>query len=120
MLCSAVFQPVFAAFSNGFGRKPVVLAALLLFLIGTIVCATARNINMLLAGRTIQGAGGGGMLTMTYVLMADLLSQRDRAKGSAVISLVWLVGTVCGPILGGGFTAQVSWVSQPSARAKRS
>lgn len=46
---------------------------------------------------------------MTYVVMSDLLSLRDRAKGIAVISLVWLVGTSCGPILGGGFTTYVTW-----------
>lgn len=47
---------------------------------------------------------------MTYVVMADLLSLRDRAKGLAIISLVWLLGTVCGPVIGGGFTASVTWV----------
>lgn len=51
------------------------------------------------------------MLTMTYVVMADLLTLRQRANGMAVISLVWLAGTVCGPVLGGGFTTNASWVS---------
>lgn len=94
VLSSAVCQPVIAAFSNAFGRKPVILFALLLFAAGTIICGTARSIAPLLVGRTIQGAGGGGMLTMSYVVMADLLSLRARAKGMSVISLVWLVGSV--------------------------
>lgn len=108
---------MFAALSNAFGRKAIILIALLLFSIGTIVCGTAQSITSMLVGRSIQGAGGGGMLTMTYVVMADLLSLRDRAKGMAVISLVWLVGTVCGPILGGGFTTNVTWVSPCGALA---
>ena len=109
VLSSAVFQPVFAALSNAFGRKAMTIVALLLFTIGTIVCGTAQNVASILAGRTIQGIGGGGLLAMSYVVMADLLSLRDRAKGIAIISLVWLLGTSCGPVLGGGFTEAVTW-----------
>lgn len=47
---------------------------------------------------------------MTYVIIADLYSLKDRAKGLAVISLVWLLGTVCGPVIGGAFTSYVTWV----------
>lgn len=64
VLGSAVFQPVFAAFSNAFGRKPMILLALVLFTVGTIVCSVASSIAILLAGRTLQGVGGGGLLTV--------------------------------------------------------
>ena len=85
------------------------LTALLLFTAGTIVCGTSQSIILILVGRTTQGVGGGGFLAMTYMVMADLLSLRDRAKGIAVISLVWLLGTSCGPVIGGGFTTAVTW-----------
>ena len=64
--------------------------SLILFTVGTIVCATAYHVATILVGRTLQGVGGGGLLTMTYVVMADLLTLRERAKGFAVISTTWV------------------------------
>lgn len=90
ILASAVFQPVISALSVPFGRRPVIEVSLILFTIGTIVCATAQHVATILVGRTLQGVGGGGLLTMTYVVMADLLTLRERAKGFAVISVVWV------------------------------
>ena len=90
ILASAVFQPVISALSAPFGRRPVIELSLILFTIGTIVCATAQHVATILVGRTLQGVGGGGLLTMTYVVMADLLTLRERAKGFAVISVVWV------------------------------
>ena len=66
----------------------------------------------MLIGRVVQGAGGGGLLAMTYALVVDLLPLRDRGKGMSLISLVWLVGTVTGPIMGGGFASSTTWVRQ--------
>ena len=102
---------MFSAFSGAFGRKPTILLALTLFTIGTIVCGSARSIAALLAGRTIQGIGGGGLLTMTYVVIAELFVLGGRPKAMMIISLVWLVGTAAGPVLGGGFTTIGLWVS---------
>lgn len=85
------------------------IAALIIFAIGTIVCGAAPNIAALLAGRTIQGIGGGGLLSVTYVVLADLLSPRERPKGILLIGIVWLVGTSCGPVMGGGFTYHATW-----------
>jgi len=110
VLASAVCQPIFAATSMAFGRKPLVLLALSLFAAGTIICGTAQDITQMLVGRVVQGAGGGGLLTLTYALIVDLLPLRDRGKGMSVISLVWLVGTVTGPIIGGGFATTTTWV----------
>ena len=111
VLCSAVFQPVLASMSGIFGRGSVLLFGLLLFAIGAIICGIARNIGTLLAGRCIQGSGGGCLLTMTYVVMADLFSLQERSKYQGIISLTWLVGTVLGPVMGGGFAEKATWVS---------
>lgn len=88
----------------------MVLVALILFTIGAIICGIAQHISILILGRSIQGVGGGGLLTMTYVLMADILTLQERGKLIGLISLTWLVGTVCGPIVGGGFAQSASWV----------
>lgn len=68
MLASAVVQPIYAAFSNAFGRRTLTLVALTLFTLGTIVAGTAQDVASLIVGRAFQGAGGGGFLTMTYVV----------------------------------------------------
>ncbi|OCK75832.1 MFS general substrate transporter [Lepidopterella palustris CBS 459.81] len=109
VLCSAAFQPIFTSFSTIFGRKPVILLALTLFTVGAIVCSTSRGLTSLLIGRCVQGVGAGGLVTLTYVVMADMFSLHERSKYMGVISITWLVGTVCGPILGGGFAQSLSW-----------
>jgi len=96
-LCSAAFQPIYASFSDAFGRKPMLLTALTLFTAGSIICGVSHHIALLLIGRSVQGAGGGGLLTMTYVLMTDSLSLQERHKAITALSLTWLVGTVAGP-----------------------
>lgn len=111
VLCSAAFQPIFAIFSTNFGRKLVIIVGLVLFTVGALVCGLSHHISVLILGRCIQGIGGGGLTTMSYVVMADLLSMQQRAKALALISLTWLVGTSVGPCLGGVFTENVTWVS---------
>jgi len=88
----------------------MVLFALVLFTIGAIICGVANDVGILILGRSVQGIGGGGLLTMTYVLMADILTLEERGKLIGLISLTWLIGTVCGPILGGGFAQSTGWV----------
>lgn len=79
----------------------MLLCALTLFTAGSIVCGMAYHIEVLLVGRSIQGAGGGGLLTMTYVLMTDFCSLQERHVAITALSLTWLVGTVVGPIMSG-------------------
>jgi MFS family permease len=110
-LCSAVFQPIFASFSIIFGRKSIVFIALTLFTVGTIISGVAHVVSVIILGRCLQGAGGGGLITLTYVLIADLFSLRERGKWFGFIGLVWLLGSVTGPIMGGGFAQNASWVS---------
>jgi MFS family permease len=63
LLCSTVFQPAFASFSNIFGRKPVILVALTFFTVGSIIPGVASNFTVVLVGRSIQGIGGGGIIS---------------------------------------------------------
>lgn len=108
VLCSAVFQPIFANLSS-FGHKPAILLALTLFTTGSLICALARNAAALLSGRCIQGVGAGGLIILTYVVMAHLYTLQERAKYTSIIGLIWTVGTIFGPLIGGGL-AEASWV----------
>lgn len=109
VLASAVFQPVISALSAPFGHRPVIISCLILFAVGTVVCATAQRVSILLIGRTLQGIGGGGMLTMTYVVMTALLTLRERVTAISALAVAWMLGTCTGPVMGGGFTTHVSW-----------
>lgn len=110
LLCSTIFQPSFASFSQIFGRKPIILVALLLFLAGAIVAAVANGFATLLVGRSLQGVGGGGLIALTEIVVTDLVPLRLRGKWFGVISGMWSLGSVTGPVIGGAFAENVSWV----------
>jgi MFS family permease len=107
-----VFQPSFASFSNIFGRRPMILIALLFFCVGAIISAIANNFTYMLVGRSIQGVSGGGIISLSEVIITDLVPLRWRGQYFGILSAMWSVGSVTGPILGGGFAENVSWVSQ--------
>lgn len=111
LVAYTVLQPSFTALSSRYSFRIVTLVAVSMFAMGNIVCGIAQSPAVLIAGRTIQGAGGGGILAMTYVMMVDLLSLRDRATALALNSLVWTFGACAGPILGGTFSSHSTWVS---------
>lgn len=81
----------------------------MIFTVGSIVSAVATNIESLLVGRSTQGVGGGGLIALTYVIMADMVTLRERGKWIAIIALTWAVGSVIGPVLGGIFAEKASW-----------
>jgi MFS family permease len=102
-------EPTWASFSHMIGRKSVLLAALFLFTAGTIIASVARTITHLLVGRCFQGSGGGGLVGLTYVLLADLVSLRERGKWMSIISLQWAIGSVIGPVIGGAMALDTTW-----------
>ncbi|KAL3481047.1 major facilitator superfamily domain-containing protein [Aspergillus californicus] len=109
LLSSTVFQPNFASLSGIFGRRPLVLVALTLFFIGTVICSVADGFTLMLVGRSIQGVGGGGLIALSEVIVTDLVPLRLRGQYFGILSAMWSVGSVSGPILGGGFAEDVSW-----------
>ncbi|KAI4229445.1 MAG: hypothetical protein LQ349_006398 [Xanthoria aureola] len=109
LLCSTIFQPSFASFSHIFGRKPMILTGLVFFLIGSIVAAVARDFAVLLAGRSLQGIGGGGLIALTEIVVADLVPLRLRGQWFGLISAMWALGSVTGPIIGGAFAQAANW-----------
>jgi MFS family permease len=100
LLTSTVFQPVIGSFSHIFGRKNLIYVSLALFLAGCIVAAVADNFTVILVGRSIQGIGGGGIIAMTEVVVTDMVPLRERGKWLSIISAMWSIGTVTGPLLG--------------------
>lgn len=109
LVAATVLQPAFASFSQIFGRKPIFLIGLTLFTAGAIVAGSANGFTALLIGRVFQGIGAGGVLVLTEVIVTDLVPLRLRGNYFAMISLVWCLGSVGGPLMGGAFAQEVSW-----------
>ena len=87
----------------------MIILALVLFTVGSILAALARNFIVLLAGHTIQGIGGGGIISLTELLITDLVPLHERGTWFGYQSGVWAVGSVTGPIIGGAFAQNVTW-----------
>ena len=81
----------------------------MLFTVGSIIAAVANNVSVLLMGRCVQGVGGGGLVVLTYVIVTDMVTLRERGKYMSVISLQWAIGSVIGPVIGGAFAERVTW-----------
>lgn len=109
LLTSTVFQPVLGSFSHIFGRKPLIYVSLALFTAGCIIAALANNFTVILVGRSIQGVGGGGIIALTEIVITDMVPLRERGKYFSLFSAMWAIGTVAGPLLGGGFSQNVTW-----------
>lgn len=83
--------------------------SLLLFTIGTIICCVAQNFVTLVAGRSVQGIGGGGVIVMQFVIFTDIIPLRQRPKFTAINQSAWAIGTIIGPLVGGLFVQHATW-----------
>ncbi|KAK0610045.1 major facilitator superfamily domain-containing protein [Bombardia bombarda] len=110
LLSCAVCQPFIAALSDIFGRKEMLIVSVLFFTIGTILCApVAKNFAVFFAGRSVQGIGGGGIITMGQVIFADIVPLRQRPKYFSIVLGAWALGSVLGPLIGGLFVEHAHW-----------
>ncbi|KAG4025220.1 hypothetical protein MFRU_063g00100 [Monilinia fructicola] len=109
LLTSTVIQPTFASISHILGRKPSILVSVSCFAIGSLICALAHSFTVLLVGRTIQGIGGGGIVALTEVVITDIVPLRERGTWFGFQTLIWAVGSVTGPLIGGSLAQYASW-----------
>ncbi|WP_308117765.1 MFS transporter [Streptomyces anatolicus] len=109
LLAATVTLPVYGKLSDTFGRKPVLVAGSLLFLLGSALCALAWNMESLIAFRVVQGLGGGAIQGTVQTLAADLYPLKERPKIQAKLSTVWAIASIAGPALGGLIAAAADW-----------
>ncbi|RCH85148.1 hypothetical protein CU097_005903 [Rhizopus azygosporus] len=103
------FQPLSGKFSDIFGRKAVFLFAIATFFIGSIISAVSNSINILIAGRAIQGFGGGGVMSMTYITVTDVTPVLLRPRFQSILGVIYGIASVVGPLIGGAFVDHASW-----------
>ena len=109
LLTATAMAPLYGKISDVHGRRPTVYAAILIFLAGSLVSAMAPNMLVLIIGRAIQGAGGGGLFALTQTVIGDLVPPRERARYAAWIAGTWAVASITGPLLGGTFAEHLHW-----------
>ncbi|GAM41010.1 hypothetical protein TCE0_041f13801 [Talaromyces pinophilus] len=108
-LCGLVIQPIWASISNTFGRKPPLYTSMGLFFIGSIVFATAQNMNTIIVGRILQGLGGGGIDVLAEVILTDMTTLEERSTYLGLMAIPSAVGNIMGPTVGALFSNYASW-----------
>lgn len=109
MLASTITMPVYGKISDLVGRKPMLIAAIVLFVAGSVVGGLAQDMNSLIIGRLIQGLGGGGLMILSQAAIADVVPARERGKYMGIMGGVFAVSSVAGPLLGGWLTEGPGW-----------
>ncbi|KAJ7718383.1 major facilitator superfamily protein [Mycena olivaceomarginata] len=103
-LSSTAFIPLSGNLADVFGRKSVMLASIAFFVLGSAIAGAAQNMPMMIAARVIQGTGGGGILTLTEIIIADLVPLAERGLYNGLVAIVWALASFSGPPIGGGLS----------------
>jgi EmrB/QacA subfamily drug resistance transporter len=109
LLAATAVTPLFGKLSDIHGRRIMMLIAIVIFIAGSIVCALAPNMPVLIAGRALQGIGGGGILPLVHTIIGDLVAPRERARYQAYTAIMFMAASIVGPLLGGILTDHVHW-----------
>ncbi|KAF9445948.1 MFS general substrate transporter [Macrolepiota fuliginosa MF-IS2] len=109
LLTSTAFQPIYGRFSDIFGRKATLTAAMAIFMTGNLAAGFSKSIVQLIVFRGIAGSGGGAILSLGQIIITDIITLRDRGKYQGILGGVVAVGYTIGPIIGGALAQQASW-----------
>ena len=109
LLAATAATPLFGRLSDVHGRRRVFQAAILIFLLGSVLSGVALNMPMLIGARAVQGAGGGGVMALTMTIIGDLLSPRERGRYQGYLGAVFGIASITGPLLGGFIVDHLDW-----------
>lgn len=111
LLATSAVMPIYGKLGDLFGRKYVMLAAIVIFTLGSLACGFAWSMDSLIAARVFQGLGGGGIMVSIFSINADLFEPRERAKYQSYSSLMIMASGSLGPVLGGTMSDLFGWRS---------
>ncbi|GAA0510479.1 MDR family MFS transporter [Saccharopolyspora thermophila] len=103
LITSTITTPLYGKLSDIYGRKPLYLSAISLFLVGSLLCGLAGSIYELAAARAIQGLGGGGLMSLALTIIADMVPPRQRSRYQGYFMATFGTASVIGPVVGGLF-----------------
>ncbi len=109
MLAGAASVPVYGWLGDQYGRKKMLAIALSIFALGSIVCALAVNMPLLVAGRIVQGLGSGGLMSLSQALIGELVPPRQRARFQGYFASLFALASIGGPVLGGVIVTYLTW-----------
>jgi len=109
LLTSTATTPLYGKLSDIYGRKPLFVAAILIFLAGSALCGFAQTMTQLVVFRGVQGLGAGGLISLSQTTIADVVAPRDRGRYQGLFSGVFAICSVAGPLLGGFITDALTW-----------
>jgi EmrB/QacA subfamily drug resistance transporter len=101
--------PIYGKLSDTFGRRPVLLAAIGIFLLGSVLCGVSPSTSTLIAARAVQGLGAAGLFTSAFAVIADIFPPAVRGKYTGLVGAVFGVASVVGPLAGGFITDHFGW-----------
>jgi EmrB/QacA subfamily drug resistance transporter len=108
-VAATVVMPIYGKLGDRLGRKPVMQAAIVVFVVGAVLCGLATSMPQLIAFRTVQGMGGGGLMIGAQALIGELVSPRERGRYLGWIGASYVVAAVGGPLIGGFFVDHLTW-----------
>lgn len=109
LLAATAVTPLYGKLSDIHGRRTMLLVAVVIFLVGSVLCALAQNLPMLIFARFLQGIGGGGLMALPQTIVGDLVAPRDRPRYQAYLATVFMTASIIGPLFGGFFAQHLHW-----------
>jgi EmrB/QacA subfamily drug resistance transporter len=109
MLTSAVMIPVYGRLGDRYGRRRMLVTALAVFVGGSLLCGASQSMHQLIAGRALQGLGAGGLMSLAFALIGEMVPPRQRASYQGYFAMNSMAANMLGPIIGGQVVAHASW-----------
>jgi EmrB/QacA subfamily drug resistance transporter len=109
LLAATASTPLWGKFSDLYGRKPMLISAVSVFLVGSALSGAAQTMSELIATRAVQGLGAGGLMVLSMAVIADVIPPSDRGRYQGLFGAVFGVASVLGPLVGGFFVENLSW-----------
>jgi EmrB/QacA subfamily drug resistance transporter len=109
LLASTAVTPLYGKLADIHGRRVTLLSGIVVFILGSVACAIAPSLWLLVVARFVQGLGGGGLIALAQTIIADMVPPKERGKYQVYIASVFFVSSVMGPVLGGIIAEALHW-----------